>query len=447
MITVLVLAAVTAVIASGFLFRSAQEAKLATRALFDSVALNLAEAGVEEGLFAANTSVFNSANGWALATSSTTDYVKTITGFNYQQATGTIYIRVQDATTYSPVVIAAGVITIPNQPKLLKQLRIGASKRRLWANGVVTTGTLTFSGNNAIDSYNSSLGVYNSVTNRSDLATVATTSTALDTLVVGSNASIYGYVATGGASPDVGIGGRVYGATTPSGTLVDSSRIRTDFTANLPDVTAPTGAAISLGSVSSTTSLPRVGDTVGANGRYLYTASGVSLAGADVIAILGPVDIIVTGNISVSGNSQMSVGGTGSTNPSLNLYCPGSIHMGGNGMVNNTNTPAKSAIWSTGTSSSTQSVTIAGNGAFTGTIYAPNADVSLTGNGATNGAIIAKTSTFGGNGLFHYDVQLGQNNTTLDTSYRVTAWAELTKTPTGGDAFARDNRAPFDTLF
>src|SRR5205085_2063276 len=69
-ITVLVLAAVTAVIASGFLFRSLQEAKLAGRSLLQSAALNLAEAGVEEGLYAANGGGFSTANGWAFASGS-----------------------------------------------------------------------------------------------------------------------------------------------------------------------------------------------------------------------------------------------------------------------------------------------------------------------------------------------------------------------------------------
>src|SRR3954468_23838138 len=78
-ITVLVLAAVTAVIAAGFLFRSAQEAKLATRSFYQSAALHLAEAGLEEGLYAANTSSLTSANGWTLVTGSSTDYQKTIT--------------------------------------------------------------------------------------------------------------------------------------------------------------------------------------------------------------------------------------------------------------------------------------------------------------------------------------------------------------------------------
>ena len=91
MLTVLILAAVTAVISSSFLFRAAQEAKLATRSVFLNAAFNLAEAGIEEGLYALNTNGFNSGNGWTLASGSTTDYVKTITtGLDFTQATGAI---------------------------------------------------------------------------------------------------------------------------------------------------------------------------------------------------------------------------------------------------------------------------------------------------------------------------------------------------------------------
>jgi hypothetical protein len=240
-ITVLILAAVTAVIAAGFMFRSAQEATLAGRTLFQAVALNLAEAGVEEGLFAANTSGFTGANGWALVAGSSTDYEKTITsGFTFQQATGSIYVRVDNATSLTPTVIAAGKVSIPNRPAIVKQVRIGGVKRRLWTNGIVSRGTLTFSGSAVIDSYDSSVGPYNSATNRTDQVTVASASTAVDPVVVGSNASIYGYVATTGAAPVVGAGGRIYGATTPEGTSVDSGRLRYDFTSNFPDVTAPT---------------------------------------------------------------------------------------------------------------------------------------------------------------------------------------------------------------
>jgi hypothetical protein len=444
---VLILAAVTAVIASGFVYRSANEAKLATRSYYSFVALNLAEAGIEEGLFAANSANFSSTNGWALASGSSTDYVKSITsGFAFQQATGAVYIRVDAGMSNTPTVTAMGVISIPRQPTVLKQLHVTGIQRHLWGNGIVVKGTLTFSGNASVDSYDSSVGVYNSTTNRSDQATVATTSTALDPITVGSSATIYGYVATGAADPVVGSSGRIYGLTTPSGTNVDTSRIRHDFTANLPDVSAPTTAAISLPALEASITLPRAGDAVGANGRYLYTVPSVGLGGGDAVEIADNVDLIVTGNVSVSGNAAITLD-TGST--SFNLYCPGTIAIGGNGMNNTTNLPINAAIWGTAPSTSVtpQSITISGNGSFKGTIYAPNANVAMTGSGENNGAVIAKSATIGGSGKFHYDVRLASARTPLDSSYHLTSWCELTATPGSTNAFARDNRSPFTSLF
>ena len=457
----LILAAVTALIASSFLFRAMQEARLATRSLYQSVALNLAEAGIEEGIYAANTSYsanpsafyayapnvsgFSSANGWTLVSGTTADYTKTISGFSYPQGTGTVYIRVDSADSLTPVVTAAGVIAIPNQPSVVKQLRVMAGRRRLWSNAMVVKSTLTFSGNAIVDSYDSNLGLPNSATNRSDQATVATVSTAMDPLTIGSNVVIYGYVATGAADPVIGPGGRVYGATTPVGMAVDTTRIRHDFTANLPNANAPTEAGISLGALSSSLTLPRVGDAPGTNGRYLYRVPSISIAGSDILAVLGPVDIVVTGNTSVTGSASVKVGGVGATNPSVNFYSAGTIHIAGNGMNNMTNVPSNASIWGTGTSASTQSITIAGNGSFTGTIYAPNADLSMVGNGANMGAIIAKNATVGGNGEFHYDVRLA--NLTSDPAFRPTSWTELSAESTSSSVFKRDNRTPFASLF
>lgn len=442
-ITVLILAAVTAVIAAGFISRSAQEAKLANRSFYQAAALNLAEAGIEEGLFALNSSAYNTANGWSVASDTATSYVKTITGLALAQGTGSIYVRIDTPLGPNSVVIAVGVADLPRQPRLVKQLRVNANQRHIWANGMVAKGRITFSGNNVVDAYDSSLGPYNSGTNRSDHATVSTTNTDLDPLNVSSNASIYGYVATGGGMPTVGPGGRIYGATTPSGTLVDPTRIRTDFTANLPDITPPTGTATSI-TVPASITLPLSGDTPGPNGRYLYTTTALSVSGNNTVSITGPVDLIVTGDIAITGNAMISI--TGST-ASMNLYCPGTINIAGNGMQNNTNVPAAATIWGTATSSSAgQAIKIAGNGQFTGTLYAPNGAVALTGNGDTNGAIVCKNLTAGGNGQFHYDVQLAKVTHAL-FPYRPVSWTELTTPPGGGGPFARDSRPPFAGLF
>jgi len=454
-ITVLVLAAVTAVIASGFLFRSAQEAKLATRSFFQSVALNLAEAGIEEGLFSANTNTITSANGWQLVSGSTTDYQKSITsGFNFQQATGAIYIRIDAAATATPTIIAAGVVTIPNQPRIVKQLRVtSAGPARIWGNSIVSRGNVTFSGTALIDGYDSTLGLYNPATNRNDHATVATNAT----VQVTSSADIYGYVATAGAQPSVGSTGRIYGATSPATPLVDPTHVRTDFNANLTDASAPTGTAISLGATYSSGSLPRSGDTAGTNGRYLYTVGALSIGGSNAVNINGPVDIIVTGNTSISGSATLAISSNATLNPSLNLYCPGTIDIGGSGLVNNQTSPTKLGIWGTKPSGgAAQAINIGGSSAFKGTVYAANGEISVSGSGGVYGAFVGGLVTLASSCAMHYDVQLanvgsaGGPTPQSGTGYgyhRINTWNELTEMPGTTSAFARDNRAPFTSFF
>lgn len=440
----MLLAAVTALIASFLLTRAAQEGRLATRSFYQNVALNLAEAGLEEAMWAANNGYFTTAYGWSAPADSTTSRVKTTTGLALAQGTGEIHLRVDNATSTAPTVFALGLVRMPDQPIILKQVRVTLERRALWANGMVARGVITFSGNAAVDSYDSSLGPYNSTTNRSDLATVASTSTSLDPVVLNSNATIYGFVATAGADPDVSSNGRIYGATTPSHIKVDPARIRRDFAANLPDATVPAGTPVALGGVGSSLTLPRPGDTPGANGRYLYTATSVGLSSSSTLAIKGPVDLIVTGSVTLTGNSSIGIGGIGSTDPSLGLYAAGDVNLAGNGLLNETSQPISATIYGTAPAGTPQSISITGNGDFIGTVYAPNATLKLNGNGANSGAVIAKDVTLGGNGKFHYDIRLGL--ATSEKYFKPKSWIELTAPAGSGQPLARDNRAPFTSF-
>ncbi|MBI3885422.1 MAG: hypothetical protein HY302_06800 [Opitutae bacterium] len=450
LITVLLLAAVISLFAVHLLQRAVLEEQLAARSVAQSVAGNLAEGGIEDALFAANNGYFNSTYGWTTASDSAAAKVKTTTGLAVTQGSGEVFLRVDNYASSSPTIIALGVFRPLTGAPVVKQLRCGIVRRSTWSNGMVSKSVITFSGNATVDSYDSSLGVYNASTNRGDQATVASNSTALDSLVLNSNAVIYGYAATGGAAPNVSSNGRIYGATSPANPKVDPSRVRTDFNQNIPDATAPTVAATSLGSVSSGTTLPRVGDSPGTDGRYHYTATSISLAGNNTLSVTGPVDLTVTGNLAISGNGQISIGGSGSVSPSLNIYAAGSVALGGNGMLNQTNVPGNTALYGTAPSGTTQSISVTGNGEFIGAVYAPNANVSLTGNGAVNGAVIANNITLGGNGTFHYDVHLAVAGTTTsstaDRYYRPDTWIELTDKAGTGAAFARDNRPPFNAV-
>lgn len=463
MITVLVLAAVTAVVCSSLLFRAALEAKLATRSLFQSVALNLAEAGIEEGLFALNTGGYTTANGWSVAADSATSYTKTITGLALTQATGEIQVRIDAPTGTTPVVIAAGVVRIPNQPTLLKQVRVGTARRRPWSNGMVAKSDITFSVASSVDSYDSALGAYNAATNRSDRATIATTSTSVDAVELTGASSIYGFVATGGADPLVPMG-RIYGATSPCPQpppppYVDTSRVRRDFATNLPNIAAPSTdpttvnfydlTAYSVG-FFATKSLPRVGDTPirpleapGPTNPYRYVASSVSVSALGNLDITAPIDLIVTGNTSVTLLGSINVQNTASA--ALNLYAGGNVTLSGfSNYRTSTAASAKATIW--GTNPTSQTIALSWGAAFTGTIYAPSATLNLNVAADIYGAVVANTINVSGWGQFHWDVQLASIEVS-GFGYRVTAWAELSTPPGGGGPFARDSRAPFTSLF
>ena len=241
-------------------------------------------------------------------------------------------------------------------------------------------------------------------------------------------------------TPVIGSNGKVYGSTTPIVVKVDPSRVLTNFSQNIPNPTAPAGSAYSMGAMSSTITLPRGGDAPQANGRYLYTASSLSLAGNRTVTIDGPVDLVITGDMSMAGSSGITVAGT---TASLGVYGYGNLQIAGNGMTNSTNVPSNAYFYGLGGSGT--SVSVEGNGNFTGVVNAPNADITVTGNGTIDGAMTGNTVTFNGNATLHYDTQLG--GTTSSPYYWVKTWVELTEASTSTSPFKRDIRSPFTNIF
>ncbi|MBA4136272.1 MAG: hypothetical protein C0518_03025 [Opitutus sp.] len=449
LITVLLLAAAIAVIAAHLFVRGLQEQRLATRSYYMSVALNLAEAGIEEAMWAANNGWIDAAHGWADAGDATGAKVRTTTsGLALAQGTGEIYTRIDSPATNNPVITALGIVRLPAQSAVVKQLRAALTRRTTWANAVVAKGNVTFNGNRvSIDAFDSSVGPWHATTNRLDQATVATTAATNAGLSV-NNADIYGSVATGGGTPTVGPSGSILGATSASGLPdnIDPSRVRRDFSYNIPDAVVPSGTPAPLGAITASVSLPRVGDTPDADGRYRYSASEIDL-GNSTLTITDAVDVIVSGDVEIGSNASITI--TSASSASLGLYAAGDVSIQGNGAINQSAEPTRMTIYGTRTTaevavSGAQSFDLRGNADYSGLVYAPNADISLRGGGSTgtfNGAIIGRTATFNGNYNFHYDVQLG--GIASERYFRPTNWIELIAPAGSGAALARDNRAPF----
>ena len=445
LITALLLATGLAIAIGSYVQITSTNLKISGRAFHNNSAMNLAETGLEEAMWSINQNMAGNASAWSGWTLNGSEATRTFGPFDLAQNT-VGYTRVYVSSTLTsgaiPTVVAKASITPPNQASVDKWVSIILRQRSIFASGLVAKKSLTFHGNNAsVDSWNSkpsgtvipySAGV------RHDAGTVASLSVAVDMVLV-NNADIWGYVATGYLSDDVsgnvGANGSVLGTTSAAqdksswvNANVDPSRISTDFTSSLSAVTAPTATYTALGNVSNNLTLPQAGDVAAADGKYYYSATGVSLTNKTLtVGSNKAVVLVATGDVSTGGGSgsiQINNGG------SLALYAAADVTLSGNGVANGTASattattqqPVNFQIW--GTSTTSQSINIKGNGVLSAVVYAPNASLFINGNGDVEGSFVANDVVMVGNAAFHYDESLGQFGGR--SPYGISKWTELT---------------------
>ncbi len=148
----------------------------------------------------------------------------------------------------------------------------------------------------------------------------------------------------------------------------------------------------------------------GATTPERYHLSELNLSGD--LEVVGPVVMVVDNDISL-GNHTIQITGDGS----MELYVGGNVSVGGNpdSGFNNTNVPSKLIVYGThphknDNESPDYTISLNGNGAFTGVLYAPNADYRKNGGGnagESKGSVVAMDITFNGSpGPFHFDEAL-----------------------------------------
>jgi hypothetical protein len=131
--------------------------------------------------------------------------------------------------------------------------------------------------------------------------------------------------------------------------------------------------------------------------------------------------LYVPWTVSVQGNGGIII----APGASLVMYVAGpTAEFLGNSVINETGQAVNFQYY--GLDSNT-SVIFGGNGAVTGTIYAPNASLGMKGSGARGalyGAVVCKQAVMNGNFEFHYDEALAKVGPIK--GYIVTRWDELT---------------------
>ena len=106
------------------------------------------------------------------------------------------------------------------------------------------------------------------------------------------------------------------------------------------------------------------------------------------------------------------------------MWVSGSISISGQGAVNSTGDSLRMMVYGLPTCTS---ATFSGNAAWTGTLYAPQAELRFNGGGMDAvdfiGAAIVNTATLNGHFEFHYDEVLGRNGPS--SSFVIDSWSEL----------------------
>lgn len=385
----------------------------------------------------------------------------------------------------SDVAITADSLTF--SPKYSRQFIAQMGVNTSVGSGMIALNSLRFSGGNiVIDAYDSSTGAP-SAGNRSYQVTVGSPLTSISIAAV----SIYGFVAVapGGAGVTFSKGAHVWDALSPAmyqSAGVDPGNLSQTFDKSLADF-PPDGVADIL-KKAGLTALPA---KTAANTIVIDSKKGITLGGTPITGLTSGVyymdtdlaltgksgsTLSITGNVSIimgsnasgtpltSGGPSLSVSGSGglyvaNTSPTpsvLNIYTSGNVDITGNGILSGTaaspGQPSPSMIYLSGLgtalapgASPKQSIKVAGNGAFSGVIYAPVAALELRGGGSSGtmtGSIVAWDVSATGNANFHYDVNLAE---TFSPNYRLGYLAELTggaKVPMPDGDFAGSTTAP-----
>ncbi len=412
LIIAVLFAAIAAISIGSYIRLAGGEMRLANAQFYSNASLNLAEAGIEEALYAFNQGDW-SEKGWGQSDNAnvrSNHFSDIALG---EGAVGDIRVRVHDARFPNPTIYAQAEVLSGTGRMTVKQIEVTLRRRSLFANGITSRNNVKFSGGNVfVASYRSSDPDWTTL----DGGSVASVSVEEDSVDVG-NAEIFGTVATGQQWPKIR-NGMVYGNDTPDGLDVDPNRVSTDFSSSFPEISSPEPENWHYFTKDGEETV--LGDGDFPETTQYVKASDINLAGEDILRVEGSVVLIVDGDINVAGSAQFIL----EEGASLQVYVSGDMDVRGNGWINEGGVPSSLQVYGMGADE--QSFSIGGGAQWHAAIYAPNAVMAMNGGGNSGefrGAIVGKEVTMNGNSQFYYDEEL--RDLEGESDFAMASWREL----------------------
>lgn len=258
--------------------------------------------------------------------------------------------------------------------------------RGIFEYAILTKETLVLKPDTLVDGYNSQDPFDTNID-----VDLSTQSTADSSVILNTGVIVKGDISVGiGGDPDTAI--KDMGATTGdqfAGLIEDP----------LPLIYPP--ALPNMG-----TSITATGETViltpAESGQYnnIFVKKGTELG---AVEISGNVVLYITGDLEIGESCELII----KDNSSLTLYIDGDIHCRANSAINAEYPPEDPKTFQIyGTSETQQSFDIKAKNDWSGTIYAPNADVILYANGDFYGSTVSNNFELKAGGNYYYDEAL-----------------------------------------
>ena len=409
-------------------------------------AMVVAEAGIEDAMAFLNSGVnlatfIVDPNGrWIVTGTAVT--AKTYPAAAKQFADSYYAATIYKTNLANPVIIARGFVPPPYSTQLVSRVVQVVTRPRptfpVRAPMIVEQSFNANGSNVGTDSFDSTYGPYKASTagTNGDIVTLTTNA---NSIAIG-NGKINGTVrtppgGTAGTTSDktatIGSSGKVGDALWLSGATpgFEAGHFKDDFAlTDFPDVTAPSAAWFGPLVKQKAPDGLIYDYYLGNNNYYSMDSVGGDLTGSLYVSATNTV-LYVTGTISIGGNTskkdappQIHI----APGASLTIYMAGATTtVSASGVVNDTKLAKNFQYYGLPTNTR---IDITGNGAFYGTIYAPEADFYLKGGGKSStedftGSSITKNTTMTGNFNFHYDESLGFISTL--GGYDIISWQEL----------------------
>lgn len=368
---------------------SVSEYNWTTRSLKSLEALNLADAGAEYAIWeiAHNNKNFT---GWSGVNPKTI----TISSFrdNNMRVVGDITVSADETSLDHFNVVSTGFVRIAGNQIVRKRVHVQVFPKPLFHNAVFGNSSVSLSGIALVDSYDSSLGPYSSLTARSNGDVGSNNIISM----VGST-SIKGDALIGPEGSTSGVETRITGEV-----FYSANPVELELPA-LPSFFSSVPLSPDIKITKDTTTL--------ATGNYHF--NNIDLSSTAILDINSNSNVYVSQSITTTAQARII------TAANVKIYISGDANFAGQGILNTTGIPRNLEIIGLG---SDTNISYAGGADFYGTIYAPESTVSISGGASIFGAIVGDVVTMSGTGTLHYDESLSEGGPTQ--GYAIAYWQE-----------------------